>query len=288
MRWRDHRARFAALLAAFALVLFGANAHAQALVASVRVSMDKLPQVNQNKLQGLSRIIEVYINQREWVSDEYLYEVPLDLEIYFEEAKAISFEDRYKATLVISNRSNMQYNDRRWEFALEPGVQLSYNEQFDAFRSMLDFYIFMALGFEMDKVRKFGGTPYYESARRIAQQARFSSRFFLGWDKREEWVDENLHQDRDHLRYLNFLYYTGEWLFYTERDRDTARQYLLYAIKQLDRIQPESLVRFFDLNYYGYANALAEYQEYNSITRLAALDPNPDHADFYANLLRRR
>ena len=276
---------FLAILFSF---MIASPADAQELVATVRVSMDKLPQENQNKLQGLNRVVEAYINQRVWAPNEYLYELPVDIEIYFEEAKAISFEDRYKATFVVSNRSNMQYNDKRWEFALEPGVQLTYSDQFDAFRSMIDFYIYMALGYEFDKVKKFGGTPYYESARLIAQQARFSSRFFLGWDKREEWVEEVTDKEDDQLRYLNFLFYTGEWLFYEERDRETAKQYLLYAIKQLDKIQVENLERFFDLNYYDYANALEEYKEYTSISKLASLDPNPEHADFYENLLRKR
>ncbi|MCB2200757.1 DUF4835 family protein [bacterium] len=277
------------LTAVLVFLLFLAPvAPAQQLVGSVRVSMEKLPQENKNKLQGLNRIVESYLNQREWCPNDYLYELPLDIEIYFSEAKALSYEDRYSATFVVSNRSNMQYNDKRWEFALEPGVQLNYSEQFESFRSMIDFYVFMALGFEYDKLKKFGGTPYYETARRIAQQARFSSRFFLGWDKREEWVEEVLDDRHDQLRYLNFLFYTGEWLFYEERDRETAKQYLLYAVKQLDKLEVESLERFFDLNYYNYGNALAEYREFTSISKLASLDPNPDHADYYEKLLDRR
>ena len=91
------------------------------------------------------------------------------------------------------------------------------------------------------------------------------------------------------MRYLNYLYYTGEWLFYTERDREAAKQYLLYAIKQLDKIRDDdSLKRFYDLNYYNYANALAEYEEYSSLSKIASLDPNEQHADFYERLLRQR
>lgn len=264
-RWRMS----AALLIVLALLAAVPRLQAQELRAQVKVSMEKLPQENQNKLQGLDRVVQSYINQREWAPNEYGYEVPLDFEIYFTEAKAISFEDRYSAQIVVSNRSNMQYNDKRWDFALEPGVQLNYSEQFDAFRSMIDYYVYLDLGFEFDKVKKFGGTPYYEKARRIAQQARFSSRYFLGWDKREEWVDDLLKKENDQLRYLNFLYYTGEWLYYEERDRDTAKQYLLYAIKQIDRIPEEAKKRFFDLNYYNYANALADYGAESSLSKLA-------------------
>ncbi|MFH0884018.1 MAG: DUF4835 family protein [bacterium] len=272
----------------FLILLTVHPASAQLLRANVKVNLQKLPQENQNKLRGIDHVVESYINEREWASNDYQYEFNLDIEIYFDEAVAVSFEDRYKAQIAVSNRGNMVYNDKRWELVLEPGVRLQYVDDFDSFRSMFDYYVFMALGYEFDKVRKFGGTPYFETARRICQQARFSSRYFLGWDKREEWVTDVLAPDNETSRYLDYLFYTGEWLFYTEHDRKEARQYFLYATRLFDRINEEKLQRFFDLNYYNYASALAEYGEFNAVTKLASTDPNPEHASFYQRLLEKR
>ncbi len=278
-----------AVLVLLLLTLITLPASAQRLVSYVKINTDKMPQENQNKLNGLDRIVENYLNQREWGPNDYKYNLEFDVEIYFDEVLDVEFEDRYKAQIVVSNRSNMQYSDPRWQFAYDPGTQLFFNDQFDSFRSAIDFYTFMALGFEHDKVKKFGGEPYYERARQIASQARLSSRYFLGWDKREEWVEEITDPQNDYIRYLNFLYYTGEWLYYTERDRETAKQYLLYAIKQLDKIRDTAkLKRFYDLNYYNYASALSEYEEWSPLSKLASLDPNEQHADFYERLLRKR
>ncbi|MDP8206421.1 MAG: DUF4835 family protein [Candidatus Electryonea clarkiae] len=262
------------------------ESHAQRIIAEVSVNLERLPQENQNKLQGLDRIVEAYINQEDWAPDEYGYDVFLDIEIFFEEFKPISFEERYAARIVISNRSNAQFNDKRWDFPLEPGVQLKYNQQFDPFRSMIDYYLHMVLGYEFDKVKKFGGSIYFETARQIAQNARFSSRYFNGWDKREELIDEVMVEENNQFRYMNFLYYTGEWLYYDERDRETARQYLLYAIKQLDRVPQRKLERFFSLNYHNFANALADYKEYSSLSKLASMDP--EHTDLYQKLLKKQ
>ncbi len=268
-------------------VILGFNvqpAKAQRVVADVTVTTEHLPQENQNKLQGLERIIEAYINQTDWgISDEYDYDVIIDINFYFEEVIPVSFEDRYKAGVTVSNRSDCVYQDRRWEFPLQPGVQLIYTTQFDPFRSLIDYYVFMILGYEYDKLRKFGGNPYFEIARQIAQSATFSSRYFLGWDFRTEWLEEYIEPVNDQFRYLNFLYYTGEWLYYEERDRETARHYLLYAINQVERIPEERRERFFELNYYNYANALYDYEEYNALNRLASFDP--DHSEFYQRLL---
>ncbi len=271
----------------FALTLL--PVYSQQLIAEINVNYDRLPQENQNKLQGLDRIIEAYINQREWAPNDYGYDIYLDMEIHFEEFKPISFEDRYAARVAISNRSDAQYNDRRWDFPLEPGVKLIYGNQFDPFRSMIDYYIHMVLGHEFDKVKKFGGLQYFETARQIAQNARFSSRYFNGWDKREEWVEDTLEKENDHYRYLNFLYYTGEWLFYEERDRDTAKQYVLYAVKQMDKIPDKKLERFFELNYYNLADMLSEYKEFASLSKVATLDTDEEErADLYQKLLKKQ
>lgn len=275
-------------LIAAVLLLAVTTASAQVIDANVEVSLEKLPQENQNKLQGIGRIVQNYINEREWAPNDYLYTFPLDVKIFFDEAVAVSFEDRYKAQITVSNRDLMVYSDRRWEFALEPGVRLVYADQFDSFRSLIDYYVYMALGFEFDKVRKFGGTPYFDQALRVCQQARFSSRYFLGWDKREDWMEEILDRKNETLRYLTFLYYTGEWLYYTERDRKAAKQYLLYATRLFDRLDDKQLTRFFDLNYHNYANALADYHEFSALSKLAGADPNPDHATFYERLLQKR
>ncbi len=259
---------------------------AQRVNAAVTANLERLPQENQNKLMGLDRVIENYLNQTDWGPDEYDYDYYVDIEVFFEKVQPVSYEDRYTARFVISNRNDAVYNDKRWDFKLDTGFQLNYSNQFDSFRSMLDFYMQMILGHEYDKVKKFGGQTHFEEARQIARNARFSSHFFNGWDKREKLVEDYIAPENQHYRYVNFLYYTGEWLYYEERDRENAKQYLLYAIKQLDRVPEEERERFFNLNHYNFANALAEYQEFSSLSRIAAMDP--EHAEVYQRLLDKR
>ncbi|GBE30521.1 MAG TPA: DUF4835 family protein [Bacteroidetes bacterium] len=271
------------------VMVMAAPVSAQRIVADVTVNTDKMPPENQSKLSGLDRILEAYINQREWGPNDYKYDIPFDFSINFDQALPVEFEDRYKAAVTISNRGNYVHSDRFWQFAHEPGVPLVFDQQFDSFRSLIDFYTLMVLGYEFDKVEKFGGRDYFEQARQIAQQARLSSRYYLGWEKREEWVDEILDPLNDNMRYLNFLYYTGEWLYYTERDRETAKQYLLYAIKQLDKIRDDNqLRRFYELNFHDYGTMLSEYEEWSSLSKLASVDPVPEHSDFYEQLLDKR
>lgn len=278
------RAYITLLIAAIVLISVS-PVSGQRLIATVSVETSKLPSANENKLHGLDKIIEAYINQEEWAPDDYNYDVFMDITISFDDAKAISFEDRYSALITVSNRGDAVYTEKKWDFPLQPGVTLVPSFDFDPFRSMIDYYVQTILGHEFDKVKKFGGTPYFEKARQIAQNARFSSLFYLGWDKREKRIETYLDKRNEHYRYLNFLYYTGEWLYYEERDRDMAKQYLLFAIKQFEKVEPEQLKRFFSLNAHNYANALAEYKEFTSLRKMASLDP--DHVDVYEPLLRK-
>lgn len=278
------KVRSVAAILIFILFHCAGSGFGQALVAEVTVTTDKLPQEHRNLLMNLKNLTETYINSQEWAPDEYGYDVYLDMEIVFEKAQAVSFENRYSAVIVVSNRKDAQFSDKRWDFSLEPGKNLVYSPEFDPYRSLIDYYIQVVLGYEFDKVKKFGGNPYFEKARQICQAASFSSRYFNGWDKRLNQLENYLKKENEHFRYLNYLYYTGEWLYYEERDRQEAKKYLLYAIKQLDKVPKDRLNRFFDLNYYNFANALAEYGDTKSLTRIASLDP--DHADLYERLLK--
>jgi len=268
------------------LGLSGYPVQAQRLIGEITIDTERLTQEHRNLLVNLENITEAYINGNDWAPDDYGYDCYLDLNIVFEQVQAISFENRYSAVITVSNRKDAQFSDKRWDFTIDPGVQLTYSLQFDPYRSLIDYYVQMILGYEFDKVKKFGGNPYFNTARQICQAASFSSRYFNGWDKRLEWLEDYINPENDHFRYLNFLYYTGEWLYYDERDRDTAKKYLIYAIKQLDKIPEKRFQRFFDINYYNYANALAEMEEFKSLSKIASMDP--DHAELYQRLLKKQ
>jgi Domain of unknown function (DUF4835) len=281
---------FYSLTVTLILILsLSSTSSAQLLYAEITIDDSKIPQTNQNKISNLGQTIEEYINSYEWAPNIYGYDFNLDISIYFDEAIVSTLEDKYKAQLTISNRSNMQYSDKKWVFPLEPGFQLQLSDRYEPFRGMIDYYVNMALGYEFDKVKKFGGTQYFENARRITEQAQFSAQYFSGWDKREDWVTVILEDKNQTMRYLNYLYYTGEWLYFNEHDRDTARQFILYAVKQLEKVKDEKqLNRFFDLNYHNFGTALAEYEEYTSLTKLAAVDSDEAHARHYERLLDKR
>ena len=140
-------------------------ASAQRIQAKIEVTLDKLPMDNQQRLSDLQAQLDRYINAYEWCPNNYNYTVPVSINIYFEEAKATSREDRYEARLIISNESDVQYSDYRWDFDLDAHPQLAHSPTYNAFTGMIDFYMYLILGFEFDRIEKLGGRDYFQKAR---------------------------------------------------------------------------------------------------------------------------
>ncbi len=100
--------------------------------------------------------------------------LPLRIQIYLQDA-SVSFEDRYSGNLLIANSTDVQFYDKRWRFNYDSYEPLIPDENlFHPLTSVLEFYIYMVLAIEFDKYGKLSGTPNFNKAVNINEQARFS------------------------------------------------------------------------------------------------------------------
>jgi hypothetical protein len=266
----------------FLIAILIVPAFAQRIQAKVEVTLDKLPMENQRKLQDLQAQLERYVNGYEWCPNDYNYTVPVTVNIYFEEAKATSLEDRYEARLIISNESDIQYSDYRWDFDLDPHPQLKHTPTFDAFTGMIDFYLSLILGFEFDRIEKLGGRDYFQKARNILELAKFS-RFARGWDRREDILNGILAPANQPNREMKFYYYTGIY-YYNAGELEDAKPYLMKAISYFRTLPPSEMERFYSLNYHSMGEVLQKLLMKNELELLMELDPSQEHKDYYRSL----
>ena len=241
--------------------------------------LDKLPMENQEKLSGLADQLDRYINSFEWCPDDYKYKVPVSVNVYFEEAKATSREDRYEARLIISNESDVQYSDYRWDFDLEAHPQLQHTQTYKPFTGMIEFYLYLILGFEFDRIEKLGGRDYFQKARDVLEQAKFS-RFIRGWDRREDILVEVLSSENQPKREMKFYYYTGIYYF-DFGEMEDARKYLVKALSYFSGLPEEAMDRFYSLNYYRMGEALGQLAMKDELELLMQLDKEQEHKDHY-------
>lgn len=206
------------------------SVHAQKLVSEVTIILDRLPLENQTLLKDLAADIQTYINDYEW-TDDNSYELPLTIQIFLMD-NSVSYEDRYSGTFLISNNFDLQYYDKYWRFPLEEGYQLEHvMDVFNPFTGFIDFYIYLILASEHDKYGKFFGTPFYEKAKLLSDQALFNARFSTGWEERQELIQFLMGLDNKAFREMKDLYFLG--LSYKGEEDDKMLQYCREALNML-------------------------------------------------------
>ncbi len=251
------------------------SAEAQILKAEVTINTEKLIQEAREKLTNLQDQITRYINDYAWIENlNSRYEIPLQVDIYFERAEPTSFEDRYDARLVLSNKGDFQQSDKRWKFAYQQGSQLAHIEQFNSLTSVLDFYIYILFGQEFDKTARLGGSPYYQKAFQVAQLAKFSEFFPYGWKERLAEIELLQSESQQPLRELEYYYAQAANRLRVD-DRKTAGQYLRVIILKSKSLNPEDArtQRFFELRHLDLARMLSVLELADQLQELALIDP---------------
>jgi hypothetical protein len=200
--------KFFVLSLFFISILLPSQIFAQKVKAEVTVILEKLPLEKREKLNDFQEKLMVYMNNYPYCEDEYQTDFSVKVQIYLTDA-SVSYEDRYRGTLLIANNSDIQFYDKRWRFKYDAFEPLLVDEaQFHPLTSVIDFYVYLLLGGELDKYGKFAGTPLFKNASNINEQARFS-KFIDGWDERRILMDQIVAQENKPYREALDSYFLG-------------------------------------------------------------------------------
>ena len=226
--------------------------HAQEFNCRVSVNYRQLSGSEFSFLQELEEQLMIYINERSFTNDRYEDYERIDciIQIIFEEAISLT---SFSARMVLSTSrpiygtpsvsTILQLSDAQWQFNYAQGTPVVFDlERFDPLASVLDFYIYLMLGYDYDTFSEFGGTPHFERARRIAEMAE--SRGSVGWTDlgsdrgRSDLIDQILDPRFRPLRKAYFDYhFSGLDVFVTETE--LARQNSLDALQSLKTLYDE-------------------------------------------------
>lgn len=203
--------------------------------ANVNVIIDKLPIDDQHKMRDFHKVVKNYIESANWFEED---DEPIPIEItvqMFLQDIPTNVEDRYKCEFLISS-SDVQYFDKRVRFAYSPGDPLIYNEQtFEPLTGIIDFYMNMILGNEMDKYNSFAGDPYYKRALNIASLGKFTrTEYILGWTEREELIKRVFREPFKTFREMKDYYFYG--LYVKEESLNEARKNIRTALDLLKKV----------------------------------------------------
>ncbi len=263
--------------------------HARDIKAEVTVTLDNLPSEQQEKLANFQQIMQDYINGTEWTNGEIDVEIPMTLQIFFSGFSASSFEDAYSIQILISDNSDVQYFDRRCRMAYRAGDIPSRSESnWTSLTSLIDFYVYLLIGDVFDKFDRFMGTPYFERAKMIAEQAKFGEgRFIEGWDLRNKLIQAVLSDENKKFREMKDFYYYG--IFFADNDKEKARTYCKAAVEmiedimKIDKDYKDKCQKFISAHYIELVDLFKDHDDLSIFQKLIELDP--EHAEIYQEYL---
>ena len=267
------------------LFLLAVISNAQVLKVTASLQYDHLPQEEQDDLSTFADKVEQYFNGYTWIEDEFQYDVTCNVQVIVETVQKKTFEKMYKTQFLISSVSGENFYDKSWEFPYQESAPLNYSKaQFDPLTHLLDFYAYMVLAGEMDTNGLLLGTPLYDKAMDIANQAMLSQ-YPRGWNIRIAELQKITDVRARPLREIKPHLF--EALYFLDEDKPMAayREALkvLDGIKKVYGVLPNSkpMQTFFKSHYRELASLFRGHN--NELNRLIEYDSK--HREAYRDML---
>lgn len=266
---------------------------AQELEATVEINTEQLPVAARERLENFKYQIQDYLNNNKFTRQPWEGEkIKCNFNIFFTGADN---EISYGAQLVVVSQrpiegtllNSLMINilDNSWFFQYEKNQSMYFQQtDFNPLTSLLDFYAYIIIGFDMDSYYRLGGTEYFSKALEIAVRGG-STKFSEGWQSesstynRRGLVDDLVNAKFQQLRSDIFDYHYNGIDIYNTEEKQTAIKNIsklvlnLYKIK--DQISSRSVFMkvFFDAKAGEIAQYLKDYPDKEIYNYLKKLDP---------------
>lgn len=223
------------------LVLFaGVNVTlgAQELDPTVNVNMDPLTQDQRQDVLTMATTVKNYLSSNRYTDADWDGpKIPVDVTIYI---NSKSGNNKYTGRIsVVSKRlvnnepgtggGLLRVFDQEWTFEWAFNPTLTYQPlRFDPFTSVLDFYMLIAIGLDMDTYDDLGGTEMYKTAQQIAQTgnalgiSQFSTVYQPGQFTRMSLITELNDMRYQGLRRLYFDFHDAVDLYAKDKAKGRA------------------------------------------------------------------
>lgn len=285
------------------LVLSFTTLKAQEIQATVSVNMEMIPEEFRTNIMTLQSDLETYINKQRFTNMEWEGPpVPIEINI----AVTGGMRNKYSAQLFIAAKRyiygqeggmsvTLKLIDRTWNFEYNRGAMLSYNPtRYNEFTSILDYYMLLIIGFDLDTYEPLSGSRVYDLARSIVTLG--ASHGADGWQTtstpgeftRYSLISELTDLKFEPLRKLFYSYYY-DGLDIMAEDREQGLANLAFVIQEMADFKDKKLTSpsvliqaFFDAKAHELADLFKGYNKHPGVFRdLMYLDPT--NSQIYEN-----
>lgn len=202
--------------------LFIINSYSQELNCRVSIFSQQIQTSNKHIFESMQKDLYEFLNNRKWTDHVYSYDEKIECTILINLTEQIS-TDQFKGTMQIqsirpifnSNYNSVMLNlkDNDIQFNYQEFQSLEFNENTFGSNlvSLLAYYAYVIIGFDYDSYSLMGGTPYFQKAEKIVQNAQNAQE--KGWksfesQKNRYWLVENLLNSKyAPVREFNYKYH---------------------------------------------------------------------------------
>lgn len=207
----------------FLVCLFAVSVtlQAQELSATVTVNTQPLTLDQSQDVINMANVVRDYLHSNRYTGSDWVgAPIPVDITIYLNARNGNTFSARLS---VVSKRlvnnvpesgsGLLRVFDQAWTFEWSNSPTLTYQPlRYDPFTSVIDFYMLIAIGLDMDTYDDLAGTQMFRAGLQIAQAgnaagiSQFSTVFQPGQFTRMSLITELTDNRYDGLRRLIFDY----------------------------------------------------------------------------------
>ena len=277
---------------------------AQQIQASVTVNYEAIASTNRDLLQDFKYDITSYLNDYTWNDQGNQQErINCSFDIFIQ---SVVGENRYSAQLFVGSRRKIYRSeknsavlrifDESWEFTYVRNRPINHSSYtYNDLASVLDFYVYVILGYDYDTYDKLSGTPYLQRAADVASLGRSSGQ--RGWlpsksgYNRGQFIDELNDPKFAPVRSASYIYHF-EGLDSLSINQERGWSNMIRALDMIGKtrsmVDPRNIVirSFFEAKYMEIAETFRDYPDPAIYVRFDTIDPS--HQKTYDEYLAKR
>lgn len=234
----------------FLLAVAASGVFAQELNCKVTINADQIQTTDRAVFKDMERAFSTFLNTRKWTTDSYKSHERINCSLFLNISKMPSIGNFVANAQITSARpvfnSNYEtvvfnFADRDWEFEYIESLPLEFNDNtyITNLTSMLAFYAYIIIGMDYDSFSELGGTPYFQKAFTVVNNAQPSNR--PGWQalgsnrSRYALMDAINNSQNTELRKNTYRYHRVS-LDTFEKTPDQSRQQILEVLKNVKKV----------------------------------------------------
>lgn len=286
--------RHIAALVLFLIVI--CEGRAQELNCTVTINSTQITTSDRGIFRDMKTSIEQFMNGRKWTSDSYKTYEKINCNMLITITKMPSIGN-FSASVQVqaarpvynTNYSSLTFNfaDRDFEFEFIESLPLEYNDNTYTtnLTSLLALYAYVIIGVDADSFSELGGTPYFQKALAVVNNAQQSNR--AGWqplgnNRSRYWMVENYNNGQMSDMRKAFYGYHRLGLDTFDKDPDKSREVIVRGLRDVKKVRDVNptaimVVSFFDAkskelaNIFSTGNIQIRREAYDIIT---SIDPS--------------